>query len=331
MSVDEARAAPQAVQPSHADGGGTAVDRAAGEPTDTWYWNWDCLGVAPIPAISPGVSGTSSFPSSWTWIWNCGDNGQKYQTETPSGYQQINTNIAIRLSSPGNDGGVTQVNLGAGVTIPLPTSTQGGPFVPGPGALPPAAGAILDALPAIAEPALTAVVTGDTTDTSALLAPSSAPVASPSATIPGPLFAAPPRAVAGALPADGGWMYGSPALDAPRPAGASDPTATFDPQSAWHAVAPAQTASAPTAEPARPTEAAPRQRPPLPDRVPAVSASGVSAAAAAGGGGGSSGSGLPALLMLPFVAALLDLARRVALEHATWPSGHRRRAPDRPG
>ena len=33
----------------------------------------------------------------------------------------------------------------------------------------------------------------------------------------------------------------------------------------------------------------------------------------------------------PFVAVLLDLARRVALERATWPSGHRRRVPDTPG
>jgi hypothetical protein len=54
-------------------------------------------------------------------------------------------------------------------------------------------------------------------------------------------------------------------------------------------------------------------------------------AAAVGGAGSSGGSGLPVLLMLPFVAALLDLARRVALEHATWPSGHRRRMPDKPG
>jgi len=61
-----------------------------------------------------------------------------------------------------------------------------------------------------------------------------------------------------------------------------------------------------------------------------ISVSGVSASAAAGGGG-SSGSGLPLLLALPFVAALLDLARRVALEHAALPSGHRGRAPDRPG
>jgi hypothetical protein len=53
--------------------------------------------------------------------------------------------------------------------------------------------------------------------------------------------------------------------------------------------------------------------------------------AAAVGGGGSSGGGLPFLLALPFVAALLDLARRVALDRATWPSGHRRRDPDPPG
>jgi hypothetical protein len=84
--------------------------------------------------------------------------------------------------------------------------------------------------------------------------------------------------------------------------------------------------------PARPPQARPSPRAPgRPSNAPVISVSGVSAGAAAGGSGGSSGSGLPLLLALPFVAALLDLARRVALEHATWPSGHRRRVPDRPG
>jgi hypothetical protein len=64
--------------------------------------------------------------------------------------------------------------------------------------------------------------------------------------------------------------------------------------------------------------------------VPIVATSGASATAAGAGGGGS-GSGIPALLLLPLVAVLLDLARRVALEHAALPTGHRRRAPDRPG
>ena len=132
------------------------------------------------------------------------------------------------------------------------------------------------------------------------------------------------------MPVGGWWVYGAPPQSAPSPAGDSYPTAPFEPQSAWRAAAPAQATAGAPREPTRPAEAAPRQRPPLPDRAPAVSASGVSAASSAGVGG-SSGSGLPALLLLPFVAALLDLARRVALEHATWPSGHRRRAPDRPG
>ncbi len=43
------------------------------------------------------------------------------------------------------------------------------------------------------------------------------------------------------------------------------------------------------------------------------------------------GGGLPIFLALPFLAAVLDLARRVALERVTWPSGHRRRPPDTPG
>jgi hypothetical protein len=51
----------------------------------------------------------------------------------------------------------------------------------------------------------------------------------------------------------------------------------------------------------------------------------------AAGAGGSSGGGIPIFLALPFVAAMLDLARRVALDRATWPSGHGRRVPDRPG
>ena len=58
-----------------------------------------------------------------------------------------------------------------------------------------------------------------------------------------------------------------------------------------------------------------------------VSGTSVSAA----GTGGSPGGGLPIFLALPFIAVMLDLARRVALERATWPSGHRRRVPDTPG
>jgi hypothetical protein len=86
---------------------------------------------------------------------------------------------------------------------------------------------------------------------------------------------------------------------------------------------------------ARGGDAPPRQRPApswkpsAATYAPAAAPSGTSASAA--GAGGSSGGGLPIFLALPFIAAVLDLARRVALERATWPSGHRRRIPDTPG
>jgi hypothetical protein len=137
--------------------------------------------------------------------------------------------------------------------------------------------------------------------------------------------------VASGIPFGGVWVYGNSLPGAPTDAfGRSAPAATWIAPSPWRVVSPAHPTAAEPREQGRPAAASRGERAPLPDSAPLISASGVSAAAA-GGGGGSSGSGLPVLLMLPFVAALLDLARRVALEHATWPSGHRRRVPDRPG
>jgi hypothetical protein len=76
---------------------------------------------------------------------------------------------------------------------------------------------------------------------------------------------------------------------------------------------------------------APRWRTPAPTApTPAQAPSGTSAAAA-GGGGSSGGGGLPFFLALPFVAAMLDLARRAALDRVATPSGHLSRMPDDPG
>jgi hypothetical protein len=76
---------------------------------------------------------------------------------------------------------------------------------------------------------------------------------------------------------------------------------------------------------------APRWRSPAPTTpAPAQAPPGASAAAAVGGGS-SGGGGLPFFLALPFVAAMLDLARRAALDRVATPSGHRSRMPDDPG
>jgi hypothetical protein len=63
--------------------------------------------------------------------------------------------------------------------------------------------------------------------------------------------------------------------------------------------------------------------------MPAGVPSGASFAPATGGG--SSGGGIPIFLALPFLAAMLDLARRVALDRTALPSGYRSRMPDDPG
>jgi len=75
---------------------------------------------------------------------------------------------------------------------------------------------------------------------------------------------------------------------------------------------------------------APRWKAPAPAQPPPASlTSGTSAAPASGGG--SSGGGIPIFLALPFLAVMLDLARRVALDRVALPSGHRSRMPENPG
>jgi hypothetical protein len=76
---------------------------------------------------------------------------------------------------------------------------------------------------------------------------------------------------------------------------------------------------------------APRWRAPSrPAPTQETAPSGTSASAATGSGG-SSGGGIPIFLALPFLAAMLDLARRVMLDRVTLPSGSRGRVPERPG
>jgi hypothetical protein len=223
---------------------------------------------------------------------------------------------------------VTQVNVGAGISIPVPVPVHGAPFPPSPVNVPPS----LETAPGGASespgpvPAATPLL--DTTDITAAL-----DVGVVSDTSAEPVTATPFAAPAGGtsmqtprLGLAGGF---SPFRIPLAPVVRFAPAGTPPVDAARLASSPAgsDTSNAPT----RPPEATPRPREPhAPSRTPVISVSGVSASAAAGGAG-SSGSGLPLLLALPFVAALLDLARRVALEHAALPTGHRRRAPDRPG
>ncbi len=312
-----------------------------------WYWDWNCKDLPSSPVVSPTGSTTGSVPTSWTWIWNCGDNSDQYQGQTADQYQQINTNVSIRISSPGSDGPVTQTNLGIFTGISVPISLPQLPRAPTTVALP----AISVPMPSIGI-SLPSIVVGDSAAASQGT-PSVIPlveigweenVAGVSIEIdtlvPGEIVSGEPIPAAPAGPVSGdvsptpepATQWGGPgheATVAAPPHGAS-----LTPPRAASALGAVAAASSPASQ-----EAAPRSKPrPSPrwtpsegpsPRAPATAPSGASAASAAGGGGSSGG--LPIFLALPFVAVLLDLARRVALERATWPSGHRRRVPDTPG
>ena len=85
-----------------------ASEDGAGSP---WYWEWNCRDLPLIPVVSPTGSGEDSLPRTWTWIWNCGKNSDEYHDETSDQYRPSNTNVSIRISSPGDNGPVTQTTV----------------------------------------------------------------------------------------------------------------------------------------------------------------------------------------------------------------------------
>jgi hypothetical protein len=307
---------------------------SASEPG--WYWEWDCLSTPAIPVVSPNGSGATLTPSSWTWIWNCPGNSEQYQGADSGQYQQINANISVRISSPGNNGPVMQTNIaistGGGRSAPEPPRPSAGPTAPSGTQV-----TIGVTLPVIAiqlpageatvpapVPVLSTVdgvianVVEDVTlalrDATVVLGPSDA--AAPVLPRRVPLRRAPIASTSGVPTPTGGGIVVIPA-----------PSWSVDGRSSHAALESPGRAAGPQRATRR-GKSAPSDRSPAP-RAPATAPTGATVSAA--GAGGSSGGGIPIFLALPFVAAMLDLARRVALDRATWPSGHGRRVPDRPG
>ena len=325
-SSTPASTATQAASPSAA---GSVMDASRERAGSPWYWEWNCRDLPLIPVVSPTASVGESFPRTWTWIWNCGENSDEYHDETTDQYRPSNTNVSIRLSSPGDNGPVTQttVAISAGAasvslpTIEVPTVTLTTPAIT---VTMPAGGITI---PSIVVEAPTEALTTQLAPEAAAEWPVDVALGSVSASAPStsltaltPIVVAPrPRA---------GIPFGA---DRRHPAA---PHAAYGILGAVTASpgAAVRGASTRTRHDPRKAKAAPR-RPPsrsAPDpKLPMSPVSGTSVSAA--GTGGSPGGSLPIFLALPFIAVMLDLARRVALERATWPSGHRRRAPATPG
>ena len=313
-----------------------------------WYWEWNCVSTPGIGTISPPVSTNGSMPTSWTWIWNCGDNFEQYQGDAPSQYQQINANISIRIDSPGDDGAVTQTNVAAAapgrvaiaiphVSIPLPSIAVESTFSielpaitqnvpPLPRLLAEVGGSIR--LPSLGD----VLVNGADWQTATEQA-----VQELEATLE-VVIGIEPAPPAAFEPSNRGLQQPTLARHAVIPPLATAPTVvvrapkpvaptTWTPQTQVSGKLVHSTLKPPEAERTRP---APRWK--QATRAPRSGSSPSSGATATVAGPGSAaGIGLPTFLALLILAVVLDLARRVALERVTLPSGHWRRPPDTPG
>ena len=309
-----------------------ASSSSAQDDPDTWTWQWNCLSNPDLSVIPLAGSTTGSVPKNWTWIWNCGENSSQYQDATAAQYQPSNANISIRISSPGNDGPVSQTNVAIAAHVGLPViATPAGPAVVVPVPIPVAdvvSQAVIPgmtSLPALVAPPEPVWLGGDTgvrsivetvddvVDLPYVLPPLPGTrtfrLVERQRRLPGPGGRAVP--VVGRLAPLGVLGLGTLSV-------ADADASSADGRSAAAGASPSRAAKKQT-----------RWRAPLPQPMPAQVPSGASFAPATGGS--SSGGGIPVFLALPFLAAMLDLARRVTLDRVALPSGHRSRVPENPG
>jgi hypothetical protein len=326
--------APSPVSPPAVGSPSSAQD----EP-GTWSWQWNCLSIPDFTAISPGGYEGGSVPKNWTWVWNCGSNPSQYQDATATQYQPSNVNVAIRISSPGNDGPVSQANVAVAVAVSAGSAAVSAHVAQAPVIALPGPSAVFE-IPS----ALSDVVLPGLTSLPMTIAPAEPILLGGGVRVPSliesivdivdlpyvlpPLLGVGTTGVghrqglltgAGRVPI--GQLAPAGLLELGNPAAVGILSAV--------SAADRPSASVGTSSLRATERPAPRWRAPRPQPIQETVRSGASIAPATGGG--SSGGGIPIFLALPFLAAMLDLARRVTLDRVALPSGHRSRMPEKPG
>lgn len=303
--------------------GSPPVSPTGSEPA--WIWQWDCLSAPPI-SLSPSQMTSGIAPSNWIWYWNCSANSAQYQP--------VNVNVGIRVASPGSDGPVTQtsvvvvtqtpavvVTVGAGPDAPQipvspgPVETSGAGF--GPIAAPEVR---VEFVPAPELPAAVVTIDGGVQELPPAPEAEIAPSHGPLRFFPGlPLPTATTPALDGRRIASRSLRKRNPGLVIGR--------IPIVPLVTKESSQPG--GNSPSAR-AKAIERASHWRLPEP-RGTDIGRVSSGATVTPAGPGGSASSGLPLFLALPFLAAVLDMARRLALERVATPSGHRSRIPHDPG
>jgi hypothetical protein len=246
----------------------------------SWDWTWSCGGSKP-PTQPPTLPG-DGMPKNWNWNWdwNCGtDEPAQQNKKQESGaqyqpvitrYQPLNVNVSIRIGSPGDDGAVAQTNVVLAVAAGPASAT-----VEAAAAAPvPAAEASTSETPSATPP------DADSATKRPALKKQKTKLASPEAG---------PQTLVAARPASTGapsWAYRPVVSDRAQPA-------------------------KPEAHRSRSQHRQPTRRPHPPRRAPSIPVGFSGASPPLGGAGGSDGGGFGfALLLVPFVLALVDSVRR---------------------
>lgn len=139
MPSSEADSSSEAEPISSASGGQASVaptdsERYQGEnsqyqsenepPSDPWNWHWvfaiDCAGNATSSSTETGTKASLDWTWDWAWDWACistdagatSSNGSSL--ESSSAADAGNTNVSVRVLSPGDNGPVTQSTTAAG-------------------------------------------------------------------------------------------------------------------------------------------------------------------------------------------------------------------------
>jgi hypothetical protein len=362
---------PSATSATSSGGSRQTDSSTSADGKGTWQWTWDCASPPDVHAPVLRDADGELLTWNWTWIWNCGANSDEtaldapqYQSATGNDttfqYQPANVNVAIRISSPGNNGPVNQSNVAIGVSVPSSTSTSEKQTVE-------TSVQVAVQLPAVSEAfplpgvdlsssgpiAAVVAAVGELERWNAVFGPSPPGSVPPQLTfrcgcvpltsvtlerLPAGPCSEPGRGVRrlpGSVRGDV-WLAGC--LDAPvvippcRCLPPGPPRGTIGAVGAkW---ASGTSSSAVTRVEATRVSRTNRAKPARDHRAPqrAPVPTGVSGAAlGAAPAGSSSGGALPISLLIPIVVALLDLTRRVAVTKVTLPTGLRGGTFDPPG
>jgi hypothetical protein len=115
-----------AATPTAATVDDSAVSGSGAPDTWIWNWTWNCDPQTAPPAELPADANAPNWV--WNWAWNCdaepnaGGDSSQYQSGA-SQYQPENTNVSIRIGSPGDNGPVTQTIAAASAAVATSVSS----------------------------------------------------------------------------------------------------------------------------------------------------------------------------------------------------------------